>query len=559
MISKKFHTKKLIRIKRKTIYLKNKQMILKKFHRIKPIQKKEGNQKSKKKTNEDNEITKNENFSNETLKNERSGQTRLSREEKDQILRDTIERQQKMMAKARGIDPDKLDPTNLAIERARQRQIMEAKTNTIMPSTRAADDYFNSLKQHSKKMSEERKLGFESGQRSENHRSSSNASEEYIDSLKHSKEIGERKSEIPKETVSTSNETKKEVTFEKIFSYTEKLQMAKQKNKKSFSSQNEKSSDYVAQLNEIIEMQKTKNIPKMIAKGSNENVPKNSEIQIKVKSSNENLPKNLTNPTKVKSSNDNFQANLKIPTKVSNENAPIEEVISNAMSLLNEQIKTEKSAVGLRKSLIEVKSAIQSEGPLKISQKPQTKEWSNEMSAAEMISLHETTPLTGQNLLALRKKLNDLLADIDQRIEINESEKFLNKNLKQSEKSNEGTMGGEKTEEIRREKIGGQQGEIVGEKDRNNAKQIGGEKVVKLKGKIEKENAGKLQGENEGKLTREKSENTPLDDTLRKTLGLLLKYRGGPGMGNGRISSGDFEVLQNSLKSVLQSLRSEIE
>ncbi|KAG5184450.1 hypothetical protein JKP88DRAFT_289942 [Tribonema minus] len=62
-------------------------------------------------------------------------------QEKDRILAATIERQQRMMAEARGI---KLDEIADAAE-------MEARMGTNMPSTSAADDYMASLKRNTQK------------------------------------------------------------------------------------------------------------------------------------------------------------------------------------------------------------------------------------------------------------------------------------------------------------------------------------------------------------------------------------------------------------------------
>jgi len=48
-----------------------------------------------------------------------------------------------------------------------------------------------------------------------------------------------------------------------------------------------------------------------------------------------------------------------------------------------------------------------------------------------------------------------------------------------------------------------------------------------------------------------------LKDQLKYTLGLLLKHRGGPGFGHGRLAGGELETLQNNLLSVSQSLLEE--
>eukprot|EP00611_Tribonema_gayanum_P032573 TRINITY_DN9809_c0_g1_i1.p1 TRINITY_DN9809_c0_g1~~TRINITY_DN9809_c0_g1_i1.p1 ORF type:complete len:894 (+),score=199.27 TRINITY_DN9809_c0_g1_i1:298-2682(+) len=81
---------------------------------------------------------------------------RLSPEEKDRILAATIERQQRMMAEARGIKLDEIaDAAELAKQRLLSRAEMEARMGTNMPSTSAADDYMASLKRSTQKLQQE--------------------------------------------------------------------------------------------------------------------------------------------------------------------------------------------------------------------------------------------------------------------------------------------------------------------------------------------------------------------------------------------------------------------
>jgi hypothetical protein len=48
-----------------------------------------------------------------------------------------------------------------------------------------------------------------------------------------------------------------------------------------------------------------------------------------------------------------------------------------------------------------------------------------------------------------------------------------------------------------------------------------------------------------------------VDDDLRAALGLLLKHRGGPGFGHGRLEGGELNDLQTKLRRVAAQLREE--
>ena len=44
---------------------------------------------------------------------------------------------------------------------------------------------------------------------------------------------------------------------------------------------------------------------------------------------------------------------------------------------------------------------------------------------------------------------------------------------------------------------------------------------------------------------------------LKKTLGLLLKHRGGPGFGHGRLQGNELTVMQNNLRNIADKLMEE--
>ena len=49
-----------------------------------------------------------------------------------------------------------------------------------------------------------------------------------------------------------------------------------------------------------------------------------------------------------------------------------------------------------------------------------------------------------------------------------------------------------------------------------------------------------------------------IDEEIRYTLGLLLKHRGGPGFGHGRLEGQELEALEINLKSITSKLREEV-
>lgn len=49
-----------------------------------------------------------------------------------------------------------------------------------------------------------------------------------------------------------------------------------------------------------------------------------------------------------------------------------------------------------------------------------------------------------------------------------------------------------------------------------------------------------------------------VDEEIRFTLGLLLKHRGGPGFGHGRLEGRELEALETNLKSITSKLREEV-
>ncbi|CAM9139095.1 unnamed protein product [Choristocarpus tenellus] len=79
---------------------------------------------------------------------------RYTRDEKETAMRAAVERQQKLMSSAQGIDldADHLTGRELQMQRAITRAQAESKGSGYVPSSPAADDYMNSLKQQSKKM-----------------------------------------------------------------------------------------------------------------------------------------------------------------------------------------------------------------------------------------------------------------------------------------------------------------------------------------------------------------------------------------------------------------------
>ncbi|CBJ33292.1 hypothetical protein Esi_0455_0006 [Ectocarpus siliculosus] len=93
----------------------------------------------------------------EVAKRAAAAQAPVSKEEKERAIKAAVERQQKMMAKARGIDLD--DPTlegaELARKKALSRAQAEAQAGGYVPSSSAADDYLNSLKADSQKKQKE--------------------------------------------------------------------------------------------------------------------------------------------------------------------------------------------------------------------------------------------------------------------------------------------------------------------------------------------------------------------------------------------------------------------
>jgi hypothetical protein len=51
----------------------------------------------------------------------------------------------------------------------------------------------------------------------------------------------------------------------------------------------------------------------------------------------------------------------------------------------------------------------------------------------------------------------------------------------------------------------------------------------------------------------------PLDKELKLTLGLLLKHRGGPGFGHGRLEGRELDMMSNKLRNVASKLLAEAE
>eukprot|EP00903_Cladosiphon_okamuranus_P007760 g7516.t1 len=81
----------------------------------------------------------------------------VSKEEKERAIREAVDRQQKLMSKARGIDLD--DPTlegaELARKKALSRAQAESQAGGYVPSSSAADDYLNALKADSQRKQKE--------------------------------------------------------------------------------------------------------------------------------------------------------------------------------------------------------------------------------------------------------------------------------------------------------------------------------------------------------------------------------------------------------------------
>ena len=50
-----------------------------------------------------------------------------------------------------------------------------------------------------------------------------------------------------------------------------------------------------------------------------------------------------------------------------------------------------------------------------------------------------------------------------------------------------------------------------------------------------------------------------LEKDLQLTLGLLLKHRGGPGFGHGRLQGKELSLLEEKLRSTVSQLRAEVE
>ncbi|CAB1100812.1 unnamed protein product [Ectocarpus sp. CCAP 1310/34] len=93
----------------------------------------------------------------EVAKRAAAAQAPVSKEEKERAMKAAVERQQKMMAKARGIDLDDpaLEGAELARKKALSRAQAEAQAGGYVPSSSAADDYLNSLKADSQKKQRE--------------------------------------------------------------------------------------------------------------------------------------------------------------------------------------------------------------------------------------------------------------------------------------------------------------------------------------------------------------------------------------------------------------------
>ncbi|CAM9826543.1 unnamed protein product [Ectocarpus sp. 12 AP-2014] len=93
----------------------------------------------------------------EVAKRAAVAQAPVSKEEKERAMKAAVERQQKIMAKARGIDLDDpaLEGAELARKKALSRAQAEAQAGGYVPSSSAADDYLNSLKADSQKKQQE--------------------------------------------------------------------------------------------------------------------------------------------------------------------------------------------------------------------------------------------------------------------------------------------------------------------------------------------------------------------------------------------------------------------
>ena len=59
-------------------------------------------------------------------------------------------------------------------------------------------------------------------------------------------------------------------------------------------------------------------------------------------------------------------------------------------------------------------------------------------------------------------------------------------------------------------------------------------------------------------LSSERDGNADLESELRTGLGLLLKHRGGPGFGHGRLNGAELDSLENRLRSISKKLSKEI-
>jgi hypothetical protein len=61
-----------------------------------------------------------------------------------------------------------------------------------------------------------------------------------------------------------------------------------------------------------------------------------------------------------------------------------------------------------------------------------------------------------------------------------------------------------------------------------------------------------------GVVSSERDGNADLESELRTGLGLLLKHRGGPGFGHGRLNGVELDSLENRLRSITKKLSKEI-
>lgn len=109
----------------------------------------------------------------------------MTKKERDAVMRETIKRQQNLMAKARGVDLDTLDDPSMEVrERLKVRMTIEAKSGTVLPSTSAADDYIDQLDAANRKRNAELKARKENPYKDAKANAPSRSAQVYMKKLK---------------------------------------------------------------------------------------------------------------------------------------------------------------------------------------------------------------------------------------------------------------------------------------------------------------------------------------------------------------------------------------